>query len=54
MILREYFSGGLMRDPGSYDIHKCPTISDETPEEDLLNCTIHDDQFVTNIEHADW
>ena len=43
-----------MRDPGSYDVHECPTISDEAPEEDLVNCTIYDDQFVTNIEHADW
>ena len=43
-----------MRDPGSYDVHDCPKLSDETPNDDLVNCTIKDDQFATNIEHADW
>ena len=43
-----------MRDPGSYRVYNCPELTDETPEEDLANCTIYDNQFTTAIEHADW
>lgn len=49
-----HISGSPIRDIGVFTTHQCPQLSSRSPETDMSNCTINDDQFTTSIEHGDW
>ncbi|KAK3603169.1 hypothetical protein CHS0354_043002, partial [Potamilus streckersoni] len=47
--------GGPIRDVVPVKQYSCPGLSYMKPRDDIIvNCTIIDNQFSTNIEHGDW
>ncbi|KAK3588467.1 hypothetical protein CHS0354_004681 [Potamilus streckersoni] len=47
-------SGGPVRDVAFTKHYNCQGQNDTTPNKDIANCMIIDDQFSINIEHGDW